>query len=241
MQNRLYAIVVLVVVLGICCLGLYIAISGYLNNNPYPFLATDRGTLPIFTAIPIVIPTDTPAPLLTHTPGAIKPTAAPPTVPFISIPAPIAPTATGAAPAPTLRPNTPAPSPTAQPVAGCGGFQFCNFGGPPDLSLAPSSGIGCPSNYIWGRVIDLSGKGLADRKVRYKNVTSNEVLPPVNTKNTPDIPGKYDIPTGSPGGQWIVWMQGDDGSPASPQVTILTQNYVGAGNCPNRIDFRQQR
>lgn len=234
MQNRLYAIVILVVVLGICCLGLYVAISGFLNNNPPSFIANLRGTPPVFTAIPIVLPTDTPILLQTNTPSVISPTSPPPTLAAVSSPSPIV-------PAPTLRPTSTTIQPTISTASSCGGFPFCNLGGAPDPSLAPSSASGCPSNYIWGRVVDLSGKGLPDRRIKYKNVTSDEILPPVNTKNTPDIPGKYDIPTGAPGGQWIVWLQGDDGNPISPQVAITTQNYVGAGHCPNRIDFRQTR
>ena len=241
MQNRLYAIVILIVILGICCLGLYVAISGFFNNNPPAFIANLRGTMPAFTAIAIVLPTGTPILLQTHTPGVISPTALPSTRPIILIPSSIAPALTSVIPPSTSRVNPPVAQPTITSAAGCGAFQFCNADGPPDVSLAPSSAIGCPSNYIWGRVVDLNGKGLPDRKVRYKNVTSNEVLPSVNTKNTPDVPGKYDIPTGAPGGHWVVWLQGDDGLAASPQVPILTQNYVGAGNCLNRIDFKQQR
>jgi|GEM_PF-747661 len=239
MQNRLYAIVILVVILGICCLGLYVAISGFMNNNPPAFIANLRGTLPVFTAIPVVFPTDTPALLQTNPTNAISPIAPPPTLPIISIPSPNAPAPTSAAPAPTTRPNPTAIPPTNTAAANCGAFQFCNLGGPPDPSLAPSSAIGCPSNYIWGRVIDLSGKGMPDKKIRFRD--PNKEIGTSVTKNTPDIPGKYDIPSGTPSSQWIVWILGDDGNPISPQVTIMTQNYVGAGNCPNRIDFKQQR
>lgn len=239
MQNRLSAIIILVVILGICCLGLYVAISGYLNNNPPPFIANLRGTLPAFTAIPIVLATDTPILLQTNTPGAILPTAPPPNLPLVTIPSPNAPAPTGTAPAPTSRPNPSAVPPTITTVASCGAFQFCNAGGPPDPSLAPSSAIGCPSNYIWGRVVDLGGKGLPDKKIRFRD--PNKEIGTAVTKNTPDIPGKYDIPSGTPPSQWMVWVLGDDGNPISPQVTIMTQNYVGAGNCPNRIDFKQQR
>jgi hypothetical protein len=87
--------------------------------------------------------------------------------------------------------------------------------------------------------VDLAGKGLPDKKIRFRD--PNKELGTVVTKNVPDVAGKYDIPSGTPSSQWIVWVLGDDGNPVSPQVTIMTQNYVAAGNCPNRIDFKQQR
>lgn len=233
MQNRLYAVAVLVI-LGICCLGGYVAFSGFFNSSAPSFIASASRTLPPVTPLVVVLGTDTPAPTKPVTPGTVSPTSAA-TIPII----PIIPTAvlpTIGTPTATLRPVTPTPLP---PVSACGGFLFCNVSGPADQSMAPSSSTGCPSTYIWGRVFDTSGKGLSDKKIRFKDPQGE--LGQSVTKNVPDIPGKYDIPTGQPGSSWVVWVQNDDGSAASPQVPITTQNFLGGSVCPNRIDFKQQR
>jgi hypothetical protein len=88
-------------------------------------------------------------------------------------------------------------------------------------------------------VLDLSGQGIPDRKIRFRD--PNRELGTSVTKNKPDVPGKYDIPTGQPGSTWVMWIQDDTGAAISPQVTVTTQSYVGAGNCPTRVDFKQQR
>jgi hypothetical protein len=85
----------------------------------------------------------------------------------------------------------------------------------------------------------MSGQGLANLKFRFKG-PSGDIDTRV-TKGAPDIVGKYDISTGATGGSWVVWILADDGSLASPQVSITTQAFVGGPICPNRIDFRQQR
>lgn len=233
MQNRLSAIAILVVILAICCLGFYVAITGFFNSNPPEFLANLRSTLPIFTPVPVVLPTDTPAPSETATLNSVSATVRS----ITSTRLPVASTVTVSTVVPTSRPAPSTPLPTAAPPTVCGGFQFCNLGGPPDQTImAPPSG--CPSDRIWGRVYDLTGKGIPERKVRFKDPQGE--LGSTTTKNTPDIVGKYDIPSNVPSSQWIVWLLGDDGNPISPQVTIMTQNYTGSGNCPNRIDFKQR-
>lgn len=233
MQNRLYTVVILVI-LGICCLGVYVGVTQVFNSNPPSFVANASRTLPAFTPLVFIIGTDTPAPTKPITPGAVPPTSEP-TLPIVPIPSMVLATATTVLPTPTIRPITP----TALPASACGNFQFCNASGPPDPSMAPSSSLGCPSTYIWGRVFDLSGKGIPNKKIRFKDPQGE--LGQAATKNLPDIPGKYDIPTGSPGSSWVVWILNDDGSLASPQVPITTQNFLGGAICPTRIDFKQQR
>lgn len=235
MQNRLYAVAILVI-LGICCLGGYVAFSGFLNSSQPSFIASASRTLPPVSPLVVILGTDTAAPTKPITPGAITPTSAA-TLPIIPIvPSAVLATPTTGTPTATLRPVTPTSLP---PVSTCGVFLFCNVSGPADLSMAPSSASGCPSTYIWGRVFDTSGKGVPDKKIRFKDPQGE--LGQAVSKNTPDIPGKYDIPTGAPGSSWVVWIQNDDGSPASPQVSITTQNFLGGSTCPNRIDFKQQR
>ncbi len=234
MQNRLYAVATLVI-LGICCLGLYVAVSGFLNSNQPSLIGNASRTLPPVTPLVVILGTDTAASTKPITPGTIAPTLAP-TLPIIPIPSPALPSATITAPTSTSRPVTPTSLP---PVSACGNFLFCNVSGPPDLSLAPSSSNGCPSAYIWGLVYDISGKGLANRKFRFKGPSGTEDTRV--TKGAPDIVGKYDISTGAAGGSWVVWILADDDSPASPQVSLTTQNYLGGSTCPNRIDFKQQR
>lgn len=234
MQNRLYAVVILVI-LGICCLGLYVGVTQVFNSSVPSLIANASRTLPPVTPLVVILGTDTPAPTKSIAPGAITPTAAP-TLPIPPLPSAILPTAVLVVPTSTSRPIAPTPQP---PVSACGNFLFCNSSGPPDQSLAPSSSTGCPSTYIWGRVFDLSGRGISDKKIRFKDPQGETGQ--VITKNVPDIPGKYDIPTGQTGSSWVVWIQNDDGSPASPQVSITTQNFLGGSSCPNRIDFKQQR
>jgi hypothetical protein len=233
MQNRVYAVLILVII-GICCLGLYVAVSGFLNSNPPSFIANTLRTPPAFTPFNVVIPTDPPAPKSATV--AINPTNAPPAFP-LPLQTLTVPNATASSPTATSRPA--APQPTSPSTQSCGNFQFCNASGPPDPSLM-SGASGCPSDYIWGRVWDLSGKGIPEKKIRYRN-PGNETLGPVSTKNQPDVPGKYDIPTGPPGSSWALWIQADDGSQVSPLVSITTKIYPGGGDCPNRIDFKQQR
>lgn len=234
MQNRLYAIAILVI-LGICCLGAYVAVSGFFNKPAT--LNPNSSTTPaaLDTSVVIVIPTDTPA----AKPGtgiAVTPT-------IVLIPSPLGAFQTAvarASPSATPKPAVPptaAPSPTTS-APSCGDFAFCPSGGPPDSFLAPG-GIECPRNYLWGRVVDLNGKGIPDRKIRYK--TPSGETDATTTKDLPDPPGKYDISSVPPGSTWTLWLLDPNGAQASPQVTITAQIYTGVGNCPTRVDFVQKR
>ncbi len=247
MQDRSY-IIAMIVVLAICCIGMYVAVSGYLNSNPSPVLS-NATPLPIQATLVVVIPlgSDTPEPTIAISTLAPLPTGATPALGLGAIQTVIA--ATGAAPSPTAAaakspipaslPAPPAlpPAPLATPVPlGCT-TQFCAKGGPPDATLGPG-GVECPRNYIFGRVVDLSGQGIPDRTIRFTGPSGEQGTIP--TKNSPDPRGSYNLPTGQPGNTYTLWLVDAGGARVSPQVPVTTQAYSG-GLCPTRLDFMQQR
>ena len=235
MQDKTYVIAI-IVVLGICCLGMYVAVSGYLNSNPGAFpdiVAGIQGT-------PVVVT------ISTYTPAPTQSVSALPGTPTIApVPSPLGAlqtiTAAVTIVVPTPAPTRAAASPTATGAPGfpsCAGFAFCAKAGPPDYAL----GIGgdpCPRNYIWGRVTDTSGHGLRDRKIRFKSPEG--IMDNVTTKAPPDPEGVYNIPSIPTNTAWVVWLLDTGGGDASPRVTLTAQPYTGVGNCPTRIDFVQQR
>ncbi|MBI4787384.1 MAG: hypothetical protein HY782_10105 [Chloroflexi bacterium] len=246
MQDRSYAMAI-VVVLAICCLGMYVAVSGYLNSNPSGFASLSATPAIPGTLVVVVINTDTPAPTK---PGAtVPPVATSPPIPsplgaFQTITAATTATvarttatATLRAPLPpTAPPPVVAPSPAAQ---SCSNFTFCPSGGPPDAQLAPT-GDPCPRNYIWGRIVDVSGKGLPETQIRFRTPLGN--VDRAASKGPPDPPGIYNILAPAPGGSWTLWLVDSVGAQISPQITIVApQPYLGSGNCPTRIDFKAQR
>ncbi len=236
MQDRYY-IIAIIVILAICCLGGYVALSGYLNSNP-PALAFLTPGAPV-TPLVIIVNTDTPGPAKSATPVVGAPTAAPVPSPLgafqtitagtTQVPA----TPTGARPAapPTV---TPAAAPG---TSSCVGFAFCPKGGLPDYVLGVG-GDPCRQNYIWGRVVDKNGNGLPNITIRYKLISSGDVTDAL-TKSPPDPAGVYNIPTGQPGSAWLVWVA-DASNQISPQASITTRAYPGSGDCPTRLDFVQK-
>jgi hypothetical protein len=237
-QDKVYVIAI-VIVLGICCLGIYVAISGYLNSNPsaFPSIVSGSSGTPIF----IAFNTDTPGPTNQPTTLVIVPTVVP-------VPSPLGAfqtiTAAVTLVAPTQAPTIlrPLPSPTTGSSAGmppCGSSPFCPRTGPPDFDLAPGGQGDCPRNYLWGRVVGLDGRGLRDRKLRFKNPINETDT--VTTKAPPDPEGRYDIVGAIPNSTWTLWLLDGGGGDASPRVTLNIQIYTGVGNCPTRIDFVQQR
>ena len=235
MQDRYY-IIAIVVILAICCLGGYVAVSGYLNSNPSSlgFLTPSTSV----TSVVVVVNTDTPGPVKSATPAMGAPTAAPVPSPlgaFQTIAAETTqgpPTPTGARPA-ALSTATSAAAPA---TASCAGFAFCPKGGPPDYVLGVG-GDPCRANYIWGRVTDKNGNGLPSITIRYKLISTGDVTD-AQTKSPPDPAGVYNFPA-PPGSVWQVWVMAS-GNQASPQVKVTAQAYGGAGNCPTRVDFVQQ-
>ncbi|MBI5035301.1 MAG: carboxypeptidase regulatory-like domain-containing protein [Chloroflexi bacterium] len=239
MQDKAYAVAI-VVVLGICCLGMYVAVSGYFNSNPS---ALSSLATPVFQSTQVVVnlPTDTPLPSVTLATQPTVATVAPlpsPLGAFQTITAAttaVAPTA----PPVTVRPAASRTSTSTSANVSCAGFQFCPKGGLGDSTIAPT-GVECPRNFIWGRVTDSNGAGIPNVRVRFKLATTGEA-DTVTTKGAPDPAGIYNIPTGQPGSSWVLWMLDAGGNIASPQITLVTQVYTGAGNCPTRLDFVQQK
>ena len=236
MQDR-YLVIALIVILAICCLGGYVAVSGFLNSNPSALSALTPGVAA--TPISVAVSTDTPA--------ATKPAAtAPRAATAVPVPSPLGAFETIAAASSTQLPPGPSPTtgkptspaPTAPVTAGqsCSGFSFCTKGGPPDAALAPQ-GRDCPSNYIWGRVVDKNGNGMPDMRIRFKLESTGETDVAVS-KAPQDPPGAYNI-SAQLGGTWILWLT-DGGNQISPQVKVLVKSYGGGGDCPTRVDFFQQ-
>ena len=250
MRDRSYA-VILVIILVVCCLGAYVAISGYLNSIPPALsgLLSPRATTPVATLVVIQLPT------LTAVPKTVTVQSPPP---IVSVPSPLGvfqttqPFSTvvgtpGALPPPpgatlAVQPSSPiattippARSPTASQACTT---PFCPRTGPPDGTIGPG-GQACPRNYIFGRVVDAAGNGLPDRIIAFIGPSNEHVT--VRTKGMPDPPGVYNIPTMQPGNTYTLWLQDSGGSRLSPQVSIATQDYSGSGNCPNRLDFVQVR
>lgn len=235
MKDKSY-IIVIVVVLGICCLGMYVAISGFLNSNPLALSIT-----PVLRTTPVAVtlPTDTPLPSSTTFSQPIIST--PPPVPsplgaFATITAATTSTLPTLPPIlPTLRPATASAGSSAAQQS-CAGFQYCWRIGVPDITLGPT-GNECPRNYIWGLVTDVNGKGVPNVRIRHR--APNGDIGETNTKDRPDVPGKYDVL--APSGTFAVWVV-SGGAQASPQVNVLVQPHSpGSGVCLMRVDFYQQR
>jgi hypothetical protein len=222
--------------LGICLLGMCVAVTGFLNNNPLVF-TPPTALLVQVTPLVITLPTNTIFPTQMVTVKTVASTSVPLPSPqgafqtittAATIALPTAPPRAGASPAPTTLSTAAAQS--------CTGFQFCSKAGPPDIALGPG-GQECPRNYIWGMVTDASGKGLPGIKVR--NRAPNGDVGETTTKDKPDFPGKYDVL--APSGSFTIWLVGCGGAQISPQVLIPVQAYSGTGNCLMRVDFVQQR
>lgn len=227
------SIIAIVVVLAICCLGAYVAISGFWNSQPP---ASGTGANLIATPVMTVLPAQTLAPtkpVVIAPPTPASPVAVPsPLGAFQTITAAVAPppTAIVRATAPPAATPTPAAPPCNSP--------YCPRGGPPDATLGPGS-VECPPNYIFGRVVDANGKGIPDLRIRFTDPTGDGGTTTTKSQSAYDVAGGYNIPTGQPGSSWLVWLEVNN-NPASPKVTVLTQRFSGAGNCPNRLDFVQR-
>ncbi len=237
MQDRT-SVAFIIITLAICCLGLYVALSGYYINTPPAALANVTvAPIAASTIVNIVSATDTPRTILT-TPSAIPS----PLGAFQTITAAI----TLARPTATLTPRVaiapPAP-PTALPAivgaASCADFSFCPQGGVPDSRLAPT-GAACPRNYIWGQILDASGRGISDARIRFKGPLGG--LETVASKGTPDPPGIFNILAPAPGGTWLIWMVDSANNRISPEISVnAPQGFAGGGSCPTRVDFVQRK
>lgn len=232
MQDRVYAAAIFVI-LGICCIGAYVAVSGFMNQNPNGLQIGLNSTTQTPTAgVTIQIPTETAAPAThtalpaTKTPVGFQPTDEPqatrgPTLDFI--------------PTVATAEFTPTSEASATPqFSGCGA-EFCPRPGPADAS-APG-GNPCPPNLIWGYALDRSGQGIPGVKIHFQDANGN--AGDKDTKGPPDHPGIYDIPVGS--GVWTVVVAGKKETTRSPAFQVSAgQPWGGTGICPTRVDFIQQ-
>lgn len=247
MTDRSYAIA-LVLILAICCLGVYVAVSGFVNSAPQ---STSAKTLqPVAPSTLIVLLTNTETPSPSEQSATVESMSTIPAMPsplgaFDAVTGTATVTGVVAIVLPTLRlPTLPVITPTqAGPLPpgaqSCAGFAYCASPGPPDASIAPTNAP-CPRNYVWGRVFDTAGRGLVDVRIRYRVPNGN--VGTAVSKAPPDPPGKFDIITPAPGGTWIIWVLDAVDKPASPQVAVVApQDYQGSGMCPTRVDFRAQR
>ncbi len=249
LQDRAYAIGIFVV-LGICCIGAYVAVSGFMNANPQGLTLGLGNQTPVSTvqSATIAAPTETEtsatvtaAPLSTSAPPTNTPKGFSPTLTPLSrgTPSPAflsdIPTVTLAAPG-TAPAAGATRSPTAAAAGNCGS-PFCPIMGKPDETLGPT-GQKCPRDYLWGIVQDRNGKGLAGYKIHFRDPSGNEE--DRTTKGPPDPPGKYDQPTGG-GGKWFLQLRDPNGKPLSPMFPIESrQSYNGGAICPTRVDFVEQ-
>jgi hypothetical protein len=244
MQDRAYVIAI-VVVLAICCLGGAVAVTGYMNSNAVSNAPTSSNV--VLTPLIIAVNTDTPAPvvakssvaLVVATPiagpspiGAFQTIVAASTLsPTISTPAPVSVSSSASVKASSA-------SASAIPTqVSCVGFVFCPKTGVADASLAPG-GNACPRNYIWGRVADVTGKGIPGMRVRYQGPSGEYEV--AVTKGSPDPAGAYNI-SAPPGSTWTIWLLDANGNDASPHIDVLVQAATSSGECATRRDFVQQK
>lgn len=230
MQDRAYAAAIFII-LGLCCIGAYVAVSGFMNANPDGLSIGLNGATATATAgVTIEIPTETTGPPTktplpaTKTPVGFQATLVPeatrgPTLDFIPTIATAEFTAT--------------PEATATPV-GCGAT-YCPRLGAPD-GRGPQ-GQPCSTEYIWGFVFTKSGDGEPNMRIHFREVGGGEG--DSRTKGDPDPRGRFDFPTNS--GSWNVQVWDRNGDPLSPPFQVQAGvAWGGSGNCPTRVDFVQQ-
>jgi hypothetical protein len=230
MQDRAYAAAIFII-LGLCCIGAYVAISGFMNANPNGLSIGLNGATATGTAgVTVVIPTETA--------GRATNTSLPATITPKGFQATLEPEATRG---PTLdfiptvatAEFTETPQATATAV-GCGG-SYCPQPGPPD-GRGPK-GQPCSTEYVWGFVVLKSGEGVPNIRIHFREAGGGEG--DAKTKGDPDPPGRFDFPTGN--GSWTVVMWNKDGDPISPSFQVQAGvPWAGSGNCPTRVDFVQQ-
>jgi hypothetical protein len=232
-QDRAYAAAIFIV-LGICCIGAYVAVSGFMNATPQGLtLGLNSGTQPPTLESAVEIPTGTVAPPTTTS----MPTEPPTKTPKGFVPSPTTinrPPTLDLPTVPVTEVVSATPSGTAQ--VGCG-YPFCGRIGAPEAQMAPT-GRDCPTDYLWGVVYDRNGKGISNWEIRYQQigVVSDHTV----TKGPPDTRiGGYDIPAGS--GTWILQLYDSSGNVKSPPFQIKArQTFAGGSTCPSRVDFIEQ-
>jgi hypothetical protein len=234
LQDRAYAAAIFIV-LGICCIGAYVAVSGFMNANPQGIrLGLNAGSETPTSESAVEIPTGTPAaPTSTELPTepatkTPKGYIAPPTATIKRPPTLDLPTVQ-AVPIATVTPSAPTQT-------NCG-YPFCGRTGIADGKMAPT-GRDCPTDYLWGAVYDKNGTGISNWQIRYTHVgIGNDHT---TTKGPPDTRiGGYDIVAAN--GTWILQLYDPNGNVKSAPFQVKAgQPYSGGSTCPSRVDFLEQ-
>ncbi len=242
LQDRAFAVGVFVI-LGVCCIGAYVAVSGFFNANPSGLSLGQNVSTPS-PAATLLIPTGTvEIPTLTQVPTATIVAAPPTKTPkgFKPSPTPVdrgTPSPAFLADIPTVTPSvvsTQVVATAPPPVSGCG-FAYCPRPKGPPTTDAPTGNV-CPLNYLWGFVLDSGGRGVANVRVHYTNPNGDagETL----TKAPPDPAGRWDVVAG--GGTWTIQLLDQNHNPISPPVPVEAHiPYTTGNSCPTRLDFVKQ-
>jgi hypothetical protein len=242
MENRAYAFAFLAV-LGIICLGAYVAISALFDLNGDPLIRFDNGNgAPTVVALgtrPAGTRTATPTitPFLFIIPTLVFPTPTPtplpptltPTLPPLPTPRPL-PTRT-----PTQQPGDsstpgPPPTPTYTPVPG---FYPFSYSGP---SIEHRN---CVSQYIiYGYVRDAQGQGMAGVRIRFSAKYPHPIdFPPASTRSGSEA-GYYELTAGISGNEFDVTIIESSDRPLSPTVHVSTSGF-DSGNCWYLLNWRR--
>ena len=241
MENRAYAFAFMAV-LGIICLGAYVAISALFDVNGDPLIRFDSGT-----AAPTVIALGTRA--------ASTRTATPTNTPFVLViptfvfqtAAPVLPTATetlpplpSPRPLPTRTPTPgsgdtstpPPPSATPTNVPPPGGYPY-SFSGP---SVEHRN---CVSQYIiYGYVRDAQGQGTAGVLIHFSARFPHPIdFPTASTKSGSEA-GYYELTAGTSGNEFDVTLVESSDRPLSPTVHVSTSGFEN-GNCWYLLNWRR--
>lgn len=226
MESKGYALA-FVMVMGIICLGMYVAVSA-LRANSQPLIRIARPTERTLSAVPDTLATPSPPPA---TPSPPPPTETP--QPPIALPPQASPTAT-----PASANQSPLPSPTATvPVATP--TTYVSYAFVPNGPVKGDFTQGCTGGaYIFGFVRDANGNLLEGVRIQASDAWGNHL--PAITKGGADL-GKYDVPISHVANSWNVTVTDAQGSPLSPVVSVYhSGNYIpGQEPCWHRLNWRR--
>lgn len=256
MENRAYAFAFFGV-LGIICLGAYVAVSALTDTNGDPLIRFGE-TNGAPTAVALATrpplsrtPTPTITPFIPIIPMIIFPTATPvsavpatPTATLPPFPTPrLLPTRTPTAgDTPTTAPNvpptnTPAPpppspagatnTPVPPPPPPPSNFPYRVENGP---SVNRSRGCGGGIYYIYGFVRDAQGQPLSRVRVRY---TTGTIFPPDAVTEAKG----FELTVGTADADWFISIVDGNGTALSPTVKVHTAGLYN-GDCWFQLNWR---
>ncbi len=257
MESRAYAFAFLAV-LGIVCLGAYIAVSALVDSSGAPIISLNETPVPreltstrsatrtptrpsTPTSTPVVIltvilPTNTPFVLPTAT-WTLPPFPTPRLI-FTPTPRPTATPTPTEVPSPTPVPPTPTPLPTNTSLpppaptstAAPSGFLYRQDG-----PIAPDPNKDCSGQYIFGTVRDANNAPLPGVRIRLKDSYKQDVR--VRTKSGIDA-GVYDHQIGITPQLWTVLIVDAGDTPLSAAVNVNFEG-VNSGKCWLRLNWRR--